>query len=50
MSLDVKRCPKCNGKAVPLKKTGSFNVGRDSLEHIETYQLYRCKRCKEEFR
>lgn len=44
------RCPDCNGKAVLLKKVSSFKVERESLTHLETYQPYRCTRCKKEFR
>jgi len=44
------RCPDCNGKAVPLKKMITFEVGRKSIIHPETYQPYRCKKCKKEFK
>jgi DNA-directed RNA polymerase subunit RPC12/RpoP len=44
------RCPECNGKAVPLQKLSEFKVEYDALIHIETYQPYRCKRCKKEFK
>ncbi len=43
-----KRCPHCNGKLVALQKRGVFKVGRNSLLHMETYQPFRCKRCKKE--
>lgn len=44
------RCPNCNGKIVPLKILSVFRIGKKSLKHVETYQPYRCKRCKKEFK
>lgn len=46
----IKRCPKCNGKSVPLQKMALLEMKRASLKYIETYQPYRCKRCKHEWR
>jgi len=44
------RCPDCNGKAILLRKTFALKVGRRSLTHLETFQLYQCTKCKKEFR
>ena len=38
----VKRCPKCNGKVVPLQIEGNITGGE--------WQPFRCKRCKHETR
>ena len=45
----MKRCPECNGKAVPLAKQIVAELGRNDFKNLTTIQFFRCKRCKKEF-